>query len=407
MLRRSGGEFGFRFALRTLGQNCLAQQVPNLGGNLLLQHQHQQQQQHQHSCQRTIPLHTATQARSRGAMASRNFAQGLSRAVDTFASRPSTQCTRAAQRSLQRPASRYISSTAARPAEIETETHEVQEPFTAAKPFDFASKKRKNKDNDDDAGDSILRTLRVVPASPSYFSAKPTFTDDFLSLSALLRKVATLPTIPNANAPKVAWKTVDQYRIMTNEPVKTQRFHKMLHILRRLNCIHPQLIPQEVVDAMKRYKKPSQPGDVEPTPGVIDELGRAKGVGRRKTSSAVAWLVEGEGEALINGQSLADYFGRLHHRESAVWALKATNRLDKYNLFGLTNGGGTTGQAEAMTLAVAKALLVHEPALKPALRRGKSNICQPLYPSIPHVLMPCRCYLYARDPYPRGLYVLH
>ncbi|KAF2997822.1 37S ribosomal protein S9, mitochondrial [Curvularia kusanoi] len=304
-------------------------------------------------------------------MACRNFAQGLSRAIDTLGSHPRTQCVRTVRRSLQSPAPRCISTTAARYADIETkvqQSSEAQEPFTAAKPFDFEAKE--SGDGEDDASAKLLQGLRVVPVSPSYFSAKPTFTDDFLSLSALLRKVATLPTIPKAEAPKVAWKTVDQYRIMTNEPVKTQRFHKMLHIARRLNCIHPQLMPQEVVDALRRYMKPNQPGDVVPKPGVVDELGRAKGVGRRKTSSAVAWLVEGEGEVLINGQSLTEYFGRLHHRESAVWALKATDRLDKYNLFGLVQGGGSTGQAEAMTLAVAKALLVHEPALKPALRRA-------------------------------------
>ncbi|KAJ4376789.1 37S ribosomal protein S9, mitochondrial [Didymella sp. IMI 355093] len=297
-------------------------------------------------------------------MVCRKIAQGLSRAVDTLGTQSRTHCAQTARRNLLLPTSRSISTTVSRPAAIETE---AQEPFTAAKPFDFEAQ---DGDNGGKSRHNVLRTLRVVPASPSYFSAKPTFTDDYLSLSALLRKVATLPTIPNAEAPKVAWKTVEQYRIMTNEPVKTQRFHKMLHILRRLNCIHPQLMPQEVVEAMKRYKKPSQPGDVKPKPGVIDELGRAKGVGRRKTSSAVAWLVEGEGEVLVNGQSLAEYFGRLHHRESAVWALKATGRLDKYNLFGLVEGGGSTGQAEAMTLAVAKALMVHEPALKPALRRA-------------------------------------
>lgn len=307
-------------------------------------------------------------------MVCRKLAQRFSRAVDTLGSQPGTSYARAAPRSLQAPTSRCISTTVARPAEVETE---AQEPFTAAKPFDFDAADKLNGDGEADR-QAILRTLRVVPASPSYFSAKPTFTDDFLSLSALLRKVATLPIIPNAEAPKVAWKTVEQYRIMTNEPVKTQRYHKMLHLLRRLNCIHPQLIPQEVVEAMKRYKKPSQPGDIVPTPVVIDELGRAKGVGRRKTSSAVAWLVEGEGEVLINGQSLTEYFGRLHHRESAVWALKATERLDKYNLFGLVQGGGSTGQAEAMTLAVAKALLVHEPALKPALRRGQLREFLPL-----------------------------
>jgi small subunit ribosomal protein S9 len=273
-----------------------------------------------------------------------------------------------------------MSTTTTRSAEVSSET--TLEPFTAAPPIDFASEDVVKK-----GGRTNLKTLRVVPASPSYFSAKPTFTDDFLSLSALLRKVATLPTIPNAEAPKVAWKTVDQYRIMTNEPVKTQRFHKMLHLLRRLNCINPALMPDEVAQAMQRYKKPSQPGDVKPKPGVIDELGRSKGVGRRKTSSAVAWLVEGEGEVLVNGQSLSQFFGRLHHRESAVWALKATQRLDKYNMFGLVQGGGTTGQAEALTLAVAKALLVHEPALKPVLRRGKWDAFDP--PHMPNMHLLC------------------
>ena len=259
---------------------------------------------------------------------------------------------------------RCISTTAAQCAEVTDEA--TQEKFVAAPPIDF-----ENQDGAKKRGKSILRTLRVVPASPSYFTAKPTFTDDFLSLSALLRTVATLPVVPSAEAPRVAWKTIDQYRIMTNEPVKTLRYHKMLHILRRLNCIHPSLMPDEVAQAMQRYKKASQPGDIKPRPGVIDELGRAKGVGRRKTSSAVAWLVEGEGEVLVNGKSLSQFFGRLHHRESAVWALKATQRLDKYNVFALVQGGGLTGQAEAMTLAVAKSLLVHEPALKPAIRRGE------------------------------------
>lgn len=299
---------------------------------------------------------------------SRELSRSLQRAVNTLANRSRPQCERTVRRapsSFQSPKSRCISTTATRFAEVTEE--EAQEKFTAAPPIDFDKQ-----DGGKKGSKNSLRTLRVVPASPSYFSAKPTFTDDFLSLSALLRKVATLPVIPNAEAPKVAWKTIDQYRIMTNEPVKTQRYHKMLHILRRLNCIHPSLIPDEVVQAMVRYKKANQPGDIKPNPGVIDELGRAKGVGRRKTSSAVAWLVEGEGEVLINGKSLSQFFGRLHHRESAVWALKATQRLDKYNVFALVQGGGLTGQAEALTLAVAKSLLVHEPALKPAIRRGES-----------------------------------
>ncbi|KAF2642036.1 hypothetical protein P280DRAFT_397292 [Massarina eburnea CBS 473.64] len=298
-------------------------------------------------------------------MAQRELSKGLWAAAECLRSAPRPRCEqsiRCARRTFFPPTTRCFATTPAR--RVGNDNTQVLEPFNAAPPIDFSKPGKKESKN------GLLRTLRVVPASPSYFSAKPTFNDDIVNLTALLRKFATLPTISNAEAPKVAWKTVDQYRIMTNEPVKTQRFHKMLHIVRRLNCIHPQLMPEEVTQAMLRYKKASQPGDQVPAPGVIDEWGRARGVGRRKTSSAVAFLVEGEGQVLVNGQSLATFFARLHHRESAVWALKVTHRLDKYNLFALVSGGGTTGQAEAMTLAVAKALLVHEPALKPALRRA-------------------------------------
>lgn len=327
------------------------------------------------------------------AMARSELSKGIQAAVEclNLASRPRFHPSiRCPQRTfVPSTRSRYLSTTPSRRVGNDnTPTLEPVsqnlEPFTAAPPIDFSQTETKNKASDE----TILSRVRVVPASPSYFSAKPTFTDDYINLSALLRKTATLPTVTAAEAPKVAWKTIDQYRIMTNEPVKTQRYHKMMHIVRRLNCIHPTLIPEEVVEALKRYKKDSQPGDIVPPPGVIDEWGRARGVGRRKTSSAVAFVVEGEGEVMINGQSLITFFRRLHLRESAVWALKATNRLDKYNVFGRVTGGGMTGQAEALTLAVAKALLVHEPALKPALRRGELDPAKhhpPLWSTLFHL----------------------
>jgi ribosomal protein S9 len=229
------------------------------------------------------------------------------------------------------------------------------------------------KEKADEEAKKLLRRVRVVPASASYFSAKPEFTDDFIVLDALLRKYSTLPVVPPGHAPRVAWKAIHQYKSLVNEPIGPARYSKVIDILHRLNHIHPALIPTEVTEAMARFKRDVNPHDIKPRPSVIDEWGRSKGVGRRKTSAAVAWIVEGEGEVLVNGKTLAQKFGRLHDRESAIWALKSTQRLDKYNVFGLVKGGGVTGQAEAMALAVAKALLVQEPALKPALRRGKPS----------------------------------
>lgn len=217
---------------------------------------------------------------------------------------------------------------------------------------------------------SPLDDYRVVPASASYFTALPRFTDDLLGLQALLRRHTTLPTVPAGEAPRVAWLTYAQYTMSNTEPIRKASYAKLVKLLHRLNQIHPALLPEEVAAELRRFKRAIQPNENKAKPIIVDVWGRARAVGRRKTSSAVVWLVEGEGDVRVNGKKLTDAFGRLHDRESAIWALKATDRIDKYNIWATVSGGGTTGQAEALTLGVAKALLVHEPALKPALRRA-------------------------------------
>jgi small subunit ribosomal protein S9 len=129
-----------------------------------------------------------------------------------------------------------------------------------------------------------------------------------------------------------------------------------------------------VKQILDRFRRPGTEELQKANPGKIDEYGRSVAIGRRKESAAKVYLVEGAGEVLVNGRNIVQVFPRLHDRESALWALKATERMDKYNVFAMVAGGGVTGQAESITLAVAKALLVHEPALKPALRRGKSTL---------------------------------
>ncbi|KAL8706659.1 MAG: hypothetical protein Q9201_000293 [Fulgogasparrea decipioides] len=222
----------------------------------------------------------------------------------------------------------------------------------------------------DDLPPPSVRNARVIPASPSYFSGRPDFTDNLLNLQALLRRYQTLPTVPPGQAPRVAWRTVSQYRLLVGEPVRASKYHQVIEVLKRLNQIHPAVMPLELQEAMQIYKRDVNPYAIVRRPATVDEDGRACGIGRRKSSSAKVYLVRGEGEVLVNGKSINNVFGRIHDRESVLWALKATNRIDKYNVWALVSGGGTTGQAEALTLGTAKALLVHEPDLKPALRRA-------------------------------------
>jgi small subunit ribosomal protein S9 len=219
-------------------------------------------------------------------------------------------------------------------------------------------------------GEEDIFYARLVPESPSYFTAQPAFTDDLLTLQTLAKRYSTLPIVKPGDAPRVAWRSLVEYRNMVGESVKASKYHKIVEVLRQLNQIHPSLMPADVKAALNEYKRDVNPYQNVPKAPPIDRFGRALGAGRRKSSTATAWVVKGTGEVLVNGKTLVEAFGRIHDRESAIWALKATDRIDKYNVWARVRGGGTTGQAEALTLAVGKALLAHEPALKPALRRG-------------------------------------
>ncbi|OJD17560.1 hypothetical protein AJ78_02373 [Emergomyces pasteurianus Ep9510] len=211
---------------------------------------------------------------------------------------------------------------------------------------------------------------RILPASPAYFTGTPKFIDHVLKLEHIHSKYFLLPTVPPGEAPRTAFLKHADYKNAINEEVPAAKYRQLQKILSRLNQIQPDRVPQEVKDILKSFMRPGDPYQQKLAPKRLDEMGRARGVGRRKTSHARVWLVEGEGEVLINGKNIVQVFPRVHDRESALWPLRATNRLDKYNVFAITRGGGVTGQAEAITVALGKALLVHEPAMKPILRKA-------------------------------------
>lgn len=221
--------------------------------------------------------------------------------------------------------------------------------------------------------------VRAVPISPSYFSRKPVFNDAFVVVQDLARKYARLPIIPKDKVTPTAWRTKEQYRLAIGEHAKGRDYATCMKLAKRLNQIHPDLMPEEVKAGLLPFKREVNYYLNRPKIQPIDQYGRSHGVGKRKSSTARAWVVEGAGEVLVNGKPLSEAFGRVHDRESAVWGMKLTERLDKYNVWAMVEGGGTTGQAEALALAIAKALCVHEPALRNPLRRGKHP--PPLPPS--------------------------
>ncbi|OQE21882.1 hypothetical protein PENSTE_c011G02108 [Penicillium steckii] len=216
----------------------------------------------------------------------------------------------------------------------------------------------------------IRSPARIVPASPSYFSGNPRFVDHVLNLESLQARYAALPILPAGEAPRMAWFKLKQFREYVGEQVPVKKYKSLVKILQRLNRIQPEMVPGEVRSVLDSFLRPGNPYAQTREPPELDENGRARAKGKRKESKAVVHLVEGEGEVLVNGKSIVEAFPRVHDRESALWALRSTQRMDKYNAWVTVRGGGVTGQTEAVTLAIARALMVHEPGLKPVLRRA-------------------------------------
>ena len=92
------------------------------------------------------------------------------------------------------------------------------------------------------------------------------------------------------------------------------------------------------------------------------------GTGRRKSSIARVRLVEGKGTITINGKNIDEYLGTDTLKVIVRQPLTATNTTDKYDVICKVQGGGFTGQAGAIRLGIARALLEANSEYRPTLK---------------------------------------
>ena len=94
------------------------------------------------------------------------------------------------------------------------------------------------------------------------------------------------------------------------------------------------------------------------------------GTGRRKTAVARVRLCPGSGKFEVNKHAADDYFTNDTDRNAVIAPLAATEKLGAVDIFVNVIGGGMTGQAGAVRLGVARALLKMDPDCSAALREG-------------------------------------
>ncbi len=95
------------------------------------------------------------------------------------------------------------------------------------------------------------------------------------------------------------------------------------------------------------------------------------GLGRRKASTATVRLYKGEGSITINGKPALDYLsGNKTYLAEITDPLALAEKQKEYDITILAKGGGLAGQVDAIKLAIAKALTVEAPDLRPVLKKA-------------------------------------
>ncbi|GHS85323.1 30S ribosomal protein S9 [Synergistales bacterium] len=93
------------------------------------------------------------------------------------------------------------------------------------------------------------------------------------------------------------------------------------------------------------------------------------GTGRRKTALARVRIRPGNGELKINNRSVEDYFPRLVWQSNVWQSLKTASLEGKVDVYIRATGGGLTGQAGAVKMGIARALIKMNPDLRPVLKK--------------------------------------
>ncbi len=94
------------------------------------------------------------------------------------------------------------------------------------------------------------------------------------------------------------------------------------------------------------------------------------GTGRRKEAVARVWLYPGEGEFVINGKSLEEYFPRQTLRDQIMQALEVAGSTGRYRIVATIRGGGISGQAGALRHGIARALVDCDETLRTELKKA-------------------------------------
>ena len=123
----------------------------------------------------------------------------------------------------------------------------------------------------------------------------------------------------------------------------------------------------ELADVADDYE--AEVGTVADIPAVFGER-PVQTVGRRKEAVVRVRLIAGSGKFTLNGKSLETYFPNKLHQQLIREPLVTVDKAERFDIFANLHGGGTSGQAGALRLAIARALIEVDAEDRPSLKRA-------------------------------------
>lgn len=101
------------------------------------------------------------------------------------------------------------------------------------------------------------------------------------------------------------------------------------------------------------------------------KINETTGTGRRKTAVARVRVRAGNGNIVINGRPVGEFFANEHDRYTVISALELCDRRNVVDLTITVTGGGTTGQAGACRMGIARALKLWDATLEEPIRKNR------------------------------------
>lgn len=213
---------------------------------------------------------------------------------------------------------------------------------------------------------------------PSIFTGKAQFYETLFFLDDVLIKLGDTNPQASQQPSPFTWLSRNQLQDKLGFSMSLLEYRQ---IRQRLNKIAPtaQISPNlqeflRVFSLSNLSSNSNSNNNITSSINPIDQYGRVSQLGRRKSAVAKVTIIPTqlgrESECIVNGRPAGEYFLRLRDMYKLAEPLRVIGQIGKFNIWVVGRGGGPTGQAGAIQLALAKALSVYRPEWRETLEQA-------------------------------------